>query len=122
MFGLGPAWYHLGTSANETFLGHPGEADFFVFDFGVTAAGSANPQGRDAITHFERGLDDIVILNGFAEISPGVSYNSVAEGVGRHAGFEETIEYRLVHLEFDQGVAIQIEVGDIGQLRFVDFV
>jgi len=122
LFGLGPAWYHLGTSAAQTFLGHPGEPDFIVFDFGVTVTGSANPQGRDAITHFERGLDDIVVLNSFAEISPGVSYNAVAEGIGRHASFEETIEYRLVHLEFDRGAPIQIDAGDIGQLRFVDLI
>jgi len=122
MFGLGAGWYHLGTSADQTFLGHPGEADFFIFDFGVTSTGSAILQGKDAITHFERGLDDIVILNGFAEIAPGVFYNAVAEGVGRHAGFSDTIEYRLVHLEFDHGVPIQMDVGDIGRLRFVDLV
>lgn len=122
MLGLGPGWYHFGTSADETFRGHPGEADFFVFDFGVTTSGQALAQGQDAITHFERALDGIVILNGYAEIGPGVSINSVAEGVGRHGGFEETIEYSLVRLEFVGGVASETQIGDIGHLRFVDLI
>ena len=70
LYGQGPGWYHLGTGADELFLGHPGEADYFIFDFGVTAVGTASIQGSDATTHFERTLDAIVVLNSFVITAP----------------------------------------------------
>jgi hypothetical protein len=122
MFGIGPGWYHLGTAADELFLGHPGEADFYIFDFGVMADGTARPQGDDVITQFERGLDGILILHESAQIAPGVSYSALAEGSGPHGGFDSRIDYSLVRLEFDQGVPIQMEIGSIGSLSFSEFV
>ena len=122
MLGLGPGWYHIGTAADDLFLGHPGEPDYFIFDFAVTEAGSAQPQGDDVATHFERALDGIVILNSFAEVEPGVSFNSVAEGLGPRAQLEERIEYTLVLLRFEGPVAIETEIGRIGTFGFSEFV
>jgi hypothetical protein len=122
LFGLGPGWYHIGTADNQLFIGHPGEADFYILDFDVMASGHADKQGRDTISHFERELDGIVTLNTFAEISPGVSYSAMAEGTGPHGQFEEEITYTLAHLEFVAGEAVQSEIARIGQLRFVDFI
>jgi len=120
-FGSGPGWYHFGTSDNQLFIGHPGEADFYVLDFGVTASGDANTQGKDTISQFERGLDGIVALDSFAEISPGVSYSAVVDGTRPHGHFDG-IAYILVHLEFVEGTAVETEIADLGLLRFVDLV
>ena len=121
-FGLGAGWYHFGTSENQLFVGHPDEADFFVLDFDVMASGKADKQGKDAITHFERGTDDVVFLNTFAEIAPGVSYSTVAEGTGPRGRFDDGIEFSLVRLEFVGGIPIQTHLTDLGDLRFVDLV
>lgn len=122
LFGAGPGWYHIGTSANQLFQGHPGEADYFVFDFGVTADGTGVDQGFDVATHFERTLDGIIVLNTFAEIGPGESYGVVASGVGPRAGLEDRVEYTLVKLRFEGPLPIETEIAGVGAFGFSELV
>ncbi len=61
-FNPGPGYYHFSTSADETFAGHPGETDVFVFDF-AGQDGTPNPIGNDTILNSEF-LDTILLING----------------------------------------------------------
>jgi hypothetical protein len=122
LFGAGPGWYHLGSSADQIFLGHPGEADYFVFDFGVTASGAAVGQGFDVTTHFERGVDGIIVLNSFAVTGPGESFGVVAEGAGPRGRLDDGVDYTLVQLRFEGPVAVQTELAGLGGLGFAELV
>jgi hypothetical protein len=122
LFGAGPGWYHLGSSADQIFLGHPGEADYFVFDFGVTSGGSAVGQGFDIATQFERGLDGIIALNSFAIIGPGESFGVVAEGAGAHGRLDDGVDYTLVQLRFEGPLPVQTELAGLGSFGFAELV
>ena len=122
LFGAGPGWYHLGSSADQIFLGHPGETDYFVFDFGVMASGDAVGQGFDVVTQFERGLDGIVVLNSFAITGPGESFGVVAEGAGAQGRLDDGVHYTLVQLRFEGPVAVQTELAGLGSLGFSELV
>ena len=122
LYGAGPGWYHIGTSANQLFLGHPGEADYFVFDFAVTANGTGASQGFDVTTQFERGLDDIIVLNSFAIIGPGESFGVAAEGIGPKGKLDEGVDYTLVKLRFDGPVAVETEIARFGTFGFAELV
>lgn len=122
LYGAGPGWYHIGTSADQVFLGHAGEPDYFVFDFGVMANGTGLPQGFDVTTQFERGLDDIIVLNSFAVIAPGESFGVVAEGLGPTAKLDEGVAYTLVRLRFEGPVAVETEIAGFGTFGFIDLV
>ncbi|WP_331085957.1 hypothetical protein [Phenylobacterium sp.] len=122
LYGAGPGWYHIGTSADQLFLGHEGEADYFVFDFDVLANGTGRPQGFDVATQFERALDGIIVLNTFAETGPGESYGVVAEGVGPKSGLEDRVHYTLVQLRFEGPVAVETEIARLGTFGFGELV
>jgi hypothetical protein len=120
--GLGAGWYHFGSAGDEVFLGHTGEKDFYILDFGVTVGGEAADQGLDVITEFERHLDGVLPINAFAPITPGVSFSVVAQGFGPHVRYEDGVDYDLVKLEFQGPVAVQTPLADLGGLRFVDLI
>lgn len=122
LYGAGPGWYHIGTSADQLFQGHPGEADYFVFDFSVMANGTGLAQGFDATTQFERALDGIIVLNTFAETAPGESYGVVAEGGGPKSGLDDRVQYTLVQLRFEGPVAVETEIAGIGTFGFIELV
>jgi hypothetical protein len=121
-YGAGPGWYHFGTSGDQLFLGHPGEPDYFVFDFAVTAAGGAARQGFDTVTQFERGLDGVIALNTFALLAPGESFNVAAEGLGRMGWLDDGVAYTLTRLSFDGPVAVETEIAGLGLLGFAELV
>jgi hypothetical protein len=122
LFGAGPGWYHLGSSADQIFLGHPGEADYFVFDFGVTPGGDAASQGFDVATQFERGLDSIIVLNSFVATGPGESFGVVAEGAGARGRLDDGVDYTLVKLRFEGPVPVQVELAGLGSFGFSELV
>lgn len=122
LYGAGPGWYHIGTSANQLFVGHPGEADYFVFDFDVTADGTGRSQGFDVTTQFERALDGIIVLDTFAETGPGESYGVVAAGAGPRAGLDDRVHYTLVQLRFEGPVAVETEIAGIGTFGFIELI
>ena len=122
LYGAGPGWYHFGTPEDQLFLGHPNEADYFVFDFDVTSTGDFTSQGFDVATQFERGLDGIVTLDSFAIIGQGESYNVVAGAGSAHGRLDASIDYTLVRLRFDGPTAVEIEVGDAGGFGFIGLV
>jgi hypothetical protein len=120
LYGAGPGWYHLGTPDAQLYLGHPNEADYFVFDFDVTAQGGFTSQGMDVTTHFDRGLDGIVALDSFAIIGQGESYGIVA-GAGHAVGkLDDRIEYTLTRLRFDGPVAVETEIASVGAFGIVE--
>ena len=122
LYGAGPGWYHIGTSQDQVFLGHPNEADYFVFDFDVTSTGNFANQGFDVTTQFERALDGVVPLDTFATISPSEAYNVVAAGGGGHGKLDETIAYALVRLRFEGPMTVETEIGPIGSFGFIELV
>jgi hypothetical protein len=120
LYGAGPGWYHLGTPDAQLFLGHPNEADYFVFDFDVTSHGGFTSQGFDVTTHFDRGLDGIVAVDSFAIIGPGESYGVVARS-GHAAGkLDDRIDYTLTRLRFEGPVAVEAEIASVGAFGIVE--
>jgi hypothetical protein len=122
LYGAGPGWYHIGTPEDQLFLGHPNEADYFVFDFDVTSTGGFASQGLDVTTQFERALDGIVALDSFATISPVEAYNVVARGGGAHGKLDDSIEYALVRLRFEGPMTVESEIARIGSFGFIELV
>lgn len=122
MYGAGPGWYHVGMPADQVFLGHRGQADYYVLDFNVTAGGMATSQGADTVTQFERAIDGVIYLDSFAVISPGVSYSIVATGSGPQGPYDGGVDYSLVHLAFIDSSPVQIDVASLGSLAFADLV
>lgn len=60
----GDGWYHYGTSADQTFVGHPGILDVYLRDFGLNSLTDvALSQGNDTIDTFDAGLDQLFSTN-----------------------------------------------------------
>jgi hypothetical protein len=122
LYGAGPGWYHFGSSEDQFFLGHPNEADFYVFDFDLTSTGGVTSQGYDVATQFELALDGIVVIDNIATIGGGESYIVVARDGGGYGQLDDSIDYTLVRLRFDGSTAIETELARIGTFGFSELI
>jgi len=87
----GAGWYHFGTPASEAFVGHPGELDVYVRDFGLYGlTDAAQPQGYDTIDVYEMGRDTVLPLNSDVTVDAD-NYNTIVSRELQHAPDGEVI-------------------------------
>ncbi|WP_374471552.1 hypothetical protein [Phenylobacterium sp.] len=116
----GPGWYYFASPGSQAFVGHPGELDVYIRDFGLFGLGdAAAPLGDDTIDVFELGLDRIVTLN--AGIVQDENNRNVI--VSREGQTAPNGEYFPTSYYQDRAVDGVVSVTEVpGQTLIQDFV